>query len=224
MIKILVVDDEESIRRVLKLNLEPRGFVIHDAVNGNEGLRLAEEVRPQLMILDLGLPDIPGLEVLRRLRAWSKMPVLVLTANVDEGAKVQLLEAGADDYVEKPFGPLELMARINVALRHHRHDEIDTPIFESGTLHVDLVAKRVSVNGLGVHLTATEFSLLSALAKRRGSIVPQDELLREVWGTIGADNPHYLRIYIGQLRKKLEPGAAAPSHILTEPGVGYRLV
>ncbi|RYZ73290.1 MAG: response regulator transcription factor [Proteobacteria bacterium] len=224
MTKILIIEDEESIRRVLRFNLEQKGFVVHEATTGAEGLKLSQEARPQLVILDLGLPDRSGLEVLKELRAWSKIPVLVLTATDDELTKVTLLEAGADDYIAKPFGPLELLARINVALRHHRNDGEDRPVFISDDLEIDLATKTVKVNSEVVRLTATEFSLLSALAKNAGQIVSQETLLREVWGTVGADNPHYLRIYIGQLRKKLEPGVAVPKHIQTEPGVGYKIV
>lgn len=224
MIKILMIEDEESIRRVLRANLETRGYVLIEASTGQAGLERAQADRPQLVILDLGLPDKSGLEVLRELRAWSKIPVLILTATDDEATKVELLEAGADDYISKPFGPLELVARINVALRHHRDDSEDSPVFQSGDLLIDLPAKSVKVGGASIRLTATEFSLLSSLAKQSGQVVAQDQLLREVWGTIGVDNPHYLRIYIGQLRKKLEPGAAVFRHIQTEPGVGYKLV
>lgn len=219
-----MIEDEDSIRRVLKTHLEPHGFTLFEALTAAAGLKLMTDVRPQLVILDLGLPDRPGAEVLREIRTWSKVPVIVLTATDEEAMKVSLLEAGADDYIAKPFGPLELIARINVALRHHRSDQPDEPIFTSGELTVDLAGKTVTRSGKQIKLTVTEFALLSSLAKRPGQIVSQEELLREIWGQVGAENPHYLRIYIGQLRKKIEVDTSLPRHILTEPGVGYRLV
>lgn len=228
MTKILIADDEESIRRVLKLNLESKGFYVDQCALGAEVLNLvrasAPDRRPNLIVLDLGLPDINGSEVLKEIRKWSKIPIIVLTATDEESIKVALLEAGADDYITKPFSPLELIARINVALRHHKGDVSDAPIFESNGLRVDLPNKSIHLNGQPVHLTATEFSLLTVLIKNAGQVVVQEVLLREVWGANATENSHYLRIYIGALRKKLELNPSSPQHIITEPAVGYRIV
>lgn len=222
--KILVVDDEVSIRNILKMNLEPRGYEVLEASTGAEGLRKIRDQRPQLMILDLGLPDMAGVQVLREVRMISNLPVLVLTVNDEERTKVQLLESGADDYIMKPFSPLELLARIHVALRHHSGEREMSPVFESAGLSVDLMSRRVLCDGKPVHLTVTELNVLKSLIRGGGQVVRQDQILREVWGPNALENPHYLRIYIGQLRKKLERDPSAPVHILTEPAVGYRLV
>ncbi len=225
MIKILMIEDEASIRRILKVQLEQKGYQVIESETGAEGLAFAESLHPQLVILDLGLPDMPGLEVLQHLRAWSRVPVIILTATDDEETKVRLLESGADDYISKPFGPLEFLARVSVALRHHRNDQVATPIVEAGPISINLANRSVKKNGETLHLTTTEFALLAALAREFRNVVSQEDLLKTVWGPIGLDNPHYLRIYIAQLRKKLEePGAAVPERIVTEPGMGYRLV
>ena len=228
MTKILIADDEESIRRVLKLNLESKGFEVEQCALGNDVVRImrskAPDQRPSLIVLDLGLPDINGAEVLREIRKWSKIPIIVLTASDEETLKVALLEDGADDYMTKPFSPLELLARINVALRHHKGDVSDAPVFESAGLRVDLPNKSIQLNGQPIRLTTTEFSLLTILIKNAGQVVGQEILLREVWGANATENSHYLRIYIGALRKKLELNPGSPQHILTEPGVGYRIV
>lgn len=224
MTKILIVDDEESIRRVLRLNLASKGFEILECANGTDAVKLAKDARPQLIVLDLGLPDLNGAEVLKRIRQWSKVPIVVLTASDEEAVKVALLESGADDYITKPFSPLELVARINVALRHHKDDVADTPVFVSAGLRIDLPNKSIEHDGQPVRLTATEFQLLASLVKNAGQVVTQDVLLREVWGPTASENSHYLRIYVGALRKKLEANPGSPRHILTEPGVGYRIV
>lgn len=228
MTKILVVDDEKSIRRVLRLNLESKGFEVIESALGADALRMirsaSPDQRPNLVVLDLGLPDINGSEVLREIRKWSKIPIVVLTASDEESLKVALLEDGADDYITKPFSPLELLARINVALRHHKGDVSDAPVFESAELRVDLPNKSIQLNGQPIHLTTTEFSLLTVLIKNAGQVVGQEALLREVWGPGAIENAHYLRIYVGSLRKKLELNPSTPRHILTEPGVGYRII
>jgi two-component system KDP operon response regulator KdpE len=179
--------------------------------------------KPQLIILDLGLPDQSGLEWLRRFREWSQVPVIVLTVSDQEESKVSLLEAGADDYVTKPFGFPEIMARIKVALRHNSNEE-PNPLFTTGDWEVDLLNRIVKVKGEVVKLTATEYEFLRLLVKNAGRVVAQETLLREIWGKTALGQNHYLRIYIGTLRKKLEADSSSPKHLLTEPGVGYRLV
>lgn len=224
MNRILIIEDEESIRRVLRLNLEGRSFEVAEAATAAEGLKKIGVFKPGIVILDLGLPDRNGLDVLKEIREWSNVPIIILTVSDDEKTKVALLESGADDYITKPFGPLELMARIHVALRHRGAEVDSTPVFESGNVKIDIPSKSVVKEGQAVHLTATEMNLLKALIRGGGQVVHQDQLLQEVWGANALDNPHYLRIYIGQLRKKLEMNPSTPQHILTEPGVGYRIV
>lgn len=224
MNRVLVIEDEDSIRRVLRLNLEGKGYEVEEARSAGEGLSKIGSFKPSLVLLDLGLPDKNGFEVLKELREWSKVPVIVLTVNDDEATKVSLLEAGADDYITKPFGPLELLARIHVALRHRGSDADRMPVFESGDLRVDIASRMVLRKGLPVHLTVTEMNLLKVLVRGGGQLVHQDQILKEVWGPNALDNPHYLRIYVGQLRKKLEANPSSPQHLITEPGVGYRLI
>jgi two-component system, OmpR family, KDP operon response regulator KdpE len=222
-IRILVIDDESAIRNMLRLNLENSGFKIGEADSGEAGLAQAASFHPHLIILDLGLPDMTGLEVLKRLRKWTSIPILILTVTDDEEMKVLLLDAGADDYLTKPFGIPELTARIRVGLRNRRAVEA-TPLFQSGDLEVDLNAASVKVSGRDVKLTTTEYELLKILVREQGKVVPQHVLLVSVWGPNGAQQSHYLRIYIGQLRKKIENDPSTPRHIVTESGVGYRLV
>jgi two-component system, OmpR family, KDP operon response regulator KdpE len=222
-IRILVIDDESAIRNMLRLNLESSGFKIGEAASGETGLAQAASFHPHLIILDLGLPDMNGLEVLKRLRKWTSIPILILTVTDDEEMKVSLLDAGADDYLTKPFGIPELTARIRVGLRNRRAVEA-TPLFQSGDLEVDLNAASVKVGGRDVKLTTTEYELLKILVREQGKVVPQHVLLVSVWGPNGAQQSHYLRIYIGQLRKKIENDPSTPRHIVTESGVGYRLV
>jgi two-component system KDP operon response regulator KdpE len=221
--RILIVDDEKAIRETLKLGLKAENYLIEEAINGLEGLEKIRTFHPNLVILDLGLPDRSGLEILRELRVWTKIPVIILTVSDDEPTKVKLLDAGADDYLTKPFGLSELLARIRVAIRHFGKIEA-TPIFQSGDLKIDLNQRTVEVDGTEVKFTKTEFELLQRLVRESGKIVPQTKLLKEIWGCLFQDESHYLRIYIKQLRKKIEKNPAEPVHILTEPGVGYRLV
>ena len=220
-IRILVIDDEAAIRNLLRSSLE-RHYEIIEAASGSEGLAKAESDHPHLVILDLGLPDQSGFEVLKSLRKWTTIPILILTVQDDEAMKVDLLDAGADDYLTKPFSVPELMARIRVGLRNHNSEEA-TPVFKSEDLEIELNRKTVKVSGVPVKLTATEFLLLSLLVRQHGQVVSQVHLLREVWGKNAVDQSHYLRIYIGQLRKKIEKDPSSPRHILTEPGVGYRI-
>jgi two-component system, OmpR family, KDP operon response regulator KdpE len=221
--RILIVDDEESIRRLLRLSFEAQNFQIHEAADGKTGEAAAAEFHPHLIVLDLGLPDISGLEVLKHLRKWTHVPILILTVQDDEATKVALLDAGADDYLTKPFGVPELMARVRVALRTHNRAEA-TPIFSSGDLVVNINQKKVQRKGEVVHLTATEFSLLSLLIRNNGKVVLQSLLLSEIWGPNSVEQSHYLRIYIAQLRKKIEDDPSNPKHVLTEPGIGYKIV
>jgi two-component system KDP operon response regulator KdpE len=222
-IRILIIDDEEPIRNILRMHLASQSYQIGEAKNAAEGLAKASSFHPHLIILDLGLPDKDGYEVLKELRQWTTIPILVLTANDDEATKVRLLDRGADDYLTKPFGPAELMARVRVSLRHSGTVEA-TPVFESGDLRVDLNQRSVMVDGNAVKLTATEYEVLARLAREPGKVVAQSTLLKQIWGSTADDQTHYLRIYIKQLRKKIEKTPSEPVHILTEPGIGYRLI
>ena len=223
MSRILIVDDEKAIRNILRLHLVNNGFEVAEAVMGEDGLKLAEEFHPHLIILDLGLPDMGGIDVLRALRRWTTVPVIVLTVNDAESAKVALLDAGADDYLTKPFGTPEFLARVRVSLRHHQDSEA-TPIFKSGDLEVNINTREIKRGDRVIKLTSTEYELLRALVRHRGKVVPQTHLLVGVWGRTAIDQTHYLRIYVAQLRKKIEIDSAHPTHILTEPGIGYRIV
>lgn len=220
--RVLVIDDEAAIRNLLKVNLGAHAYEVAVAANGDSGVKLVSEFHPHVIILDLGLPDMGGVDVLRHLRAWTDVPVIVLTVTDDEASKVKLLDAGADDYLTKPFGLPELLARIRVALRTHKSVEA-TPVFRSGDLEIDLSKPEVKLGGTVVKLTSTELAILSRLVRGNGRLVSQDVLLKEVWGPRFTEETHYLRIYIGHLRKKLEVDPSDPKHIITEPGVGYRL-
>lgn len=222
-IRILIIDDEAGIRDALKLNLASHGYIVTEAETGKIGLSKAVENHPHLIILDLGLPDMAGMEVLRELRKWTFVPVIVLTVQDDEEKKVELLDAGADDYLTKPFGTKELLARVRASLRIHGLIEA-TPIFQSGNLEIDLSKHQVLKNKIEVKLTKTEFEVLARLVREYGKVVPQNQLLTQIWGIVGLEQSHYIRIYINQLRKKIEDNPSDPKHILTEPGVGYRIV
>jgi two-component system KDP operon response regulator KdpE len=220
---VLVIDDEPQIRRLLTLTLEANAYRVIVAGAGQEGLVLIAQHRPAIVILDLGLPDLTGQEVLRRIREWSNVPVVILSVQEDEAGKVAALDAGADDYVTKPFNTSELLARIRVALRHAtKHDE--PAVFHSGGLVVDLPARRVTVNGREIKLTATEYNLLRFLVRHAGKVLTHRQILREVWGPGHDDHTHYLRVYIAHLRDKIEADPARPKAIITEPGIGYRLI
>ena len=224
-IRILVIDDELPIRRYLKTTLEAQGYVLLEAATATEGEALALGCPPDVILLDLGLPDLDGIELARRLRLECPSPIIVISARGQEADKIQALDAGADDYLTKPFGTGELMARIRVALRHGPRDgkAPEEPVFELGTWRVDLVRREVTRSGQSVHLTPNEYRLLTTLIRHAGRVLTHRQLLREVWGSVAGAQPHYLRVYMAQLRQKLEPEPARPRHLITEPGVGYRL-
>ena len=221
--KILVIDDEGAIRKFLRVSLEAHGYEIGEAVSAAEGLTQAVAFRPDLVVLDLELPDRSGLQVLKELREWSPVPVIVLTVRDSEEDKVALLDAGADDYLTKPFSVPELLARVRVAERHRSHQATGDPVFRSGPMEVDLTSRQVKVSGKEIRLTATEYDILRLLVEHAGKVVTHRQLLKEIWGPNSVEHTQYLRVYVGHLRKKLEAGPEAPALILTEPGVGYRL-
>ncbi|HEX3930198.1 MAG TPA: response regulator transcription factor [Nocardioides sp.] len=217
--RILLVDDDTTLRRTLGIGLHAAGHDVLIAADGRSALQALREDKPDLVVLDLGLPDIGGVEVLRRLRAWSTVPVVVLSARAESGEKVLALDLGADDYVTKPFGMDELLARIRAA---GRRAGSDVPVLEAGDLVIDLPARRVTKGGAVVRLTPTEWGLLEMLVRTPGRLVSQRELLHEVWGPAYGRETNYLRVYVGGLRKKLEDEPARPRHLITEPGMGYR--
>jgi two-component system, OmpR family, KDP operon response regulator KdpE len=219
----LVIDDEPQIRRLLRVTLEANGYRVFDAATGQDGVAQAAQRRPDVVVLDLGLPDLEGVEVLKRLREWSKVPVIILSVRDREDDKVAALDAGADDYVAKPFNSAELLARLRVALRHAR-PTTESSMFRSGPLEVDLTARLVKLNGREVRLTATEYALLRLFVQHAGKVLTHRHILREVWGPNHVNQTHYLRVYLAHLREKLEVNPAQPEHFITEAGVGYRLV
>jgi two-component system, OmpR family, KDP operon response regulator KdpE len=222
---ILIIEDDQSIRRFLRAALLASGYQVCEAATGQEGLTQAAMHQPALILLDLGLPDLNGLEVTGRLREWARVPIIILSARDREADKVAVLDAGADDYLTKPFGMEELLARLRVALRHAAHitQESGQPVFRVGQLQVDLVRRHVSVAGQSVHLTPREYKLLATLIHYAGKVVTHRQLFQEVWGEHAAHDTHYLRVYMRQLRQKLELEPTRPRYLLTEPGVGYRL-
>jgi two-component system KDP operon response regulator KdpE len=221
----LVVEDEPQVIRFLKASLTSHGFKILDAPTGQRGLIEASAHVPDIVLLDLGLPDMDGVEVVRRLREWTAVPVIVLSARGQERDKIEALDAGADDYLTKPFGIGELLARMRVALRHADRvaEDAETGELVVDDLTVSLAARRVSVAGKEIHLTPNEYRLLAVLARNAGKVVTQRHLLKEVWGPSSIEQSHYLRVYMAQLRHKLESEPARPRWLITEPGVGYRL-
>jgi two-component system KDP operon response regulator KdpE len=222
---ILVVDDEPHLVRTLAINLRARDYAVETAGDGRSALSAFHEAPPDLIVLDLGLPDLDGVEVLRRIRQVSDVPVIVLSARTDSVDKVEALDEGADDYVTKPFAMDELLARVRVALRRDRETTEPTlPTFVTGRFTLDFDERRALVSGAEVRLTPTEWRLLEVLARTPGHLVSQQELLREVWGPRYGRESNYLRVYANQLRRKLEPDPARPQYLLTDPGQGYRLV
>jgi two-component system KDP operon response regulator KdpE len=224
MTRVLVVDDEPQICRALATNLRARDFDVDLAANGAEALRLAAERHPDLVLLDLGLPDISGIEVVHGLRGWTDVPIIVLTVRSDEADKVEALDAGADDYVTKPFGMNELLARMRAALRRTSSGADEEATVQAGELVVDLVDKRVRRSGDEVHLTPIEWALVEQLVRNRDRLVTQRQLLHDVWGPQYDTETNYLRVHMANVRRKLEADPSRPRHFVTEPGMGYRFV
>jgi two-component system, OmpR family, KDP operon response regulator KdpE len=220
---VLVIDDEAPMRRFLRVALASNGYQVLEAENGEQGIALAASNNPELVLLDLGLPDLDGLVVTQRLREWSSAPIVVVSARGQENDKILALDGGADDYLTKPFGVGELLARLRVALRHAAGLKGADPIFGVGDLRVDLGRRQVQIAGEEVHLTPIEYRLLATLVKYAGRVMTHRQLLREVWGPHAGDQVQYLRVYMAQLRPKLEATPGKPRYLVTEPGVGYRL-
>ena len=223
MTAVLVVDDDTQLLRALRIHLGARGYEVHTAVDGTSALRAAGEHELDVVVLDLGLPDIDGTEVITALREFTTVPIIVLSARADSGDKVRALDRGADDYVTKPFGVDELMARLRAAVRRAATSpETENGPLDAGELTIDLVAKIVRRSGEEVHLTPTEWGVLDLLVRNRGKLVSRKQLLREIWGPVERKETSYLRVYMAQLRRKLERDPAHPEHLITEAGMGYR--
>jgi two-component system, OmpR family, KDP operon response regulator KdpE len=220
---VLVIDDDRQIRRLLRTAFELEGFNVRDAANATDGIQAATDKPPDLIILDLRLPDMDGSNVLERLRAWSRLPVIILSVRSSEEEKVRLLELGADDYVVKPFGMAELVSRVRIALRHHARSSAGDIVIKCGSLEIDLDRRSVALEGRPLALTPKEFKVLHILAQHSGKVVTHQHLLNEVWGPDHASDGHYLRMFIRKLRSKIENDPAHPSILLTELGVGYRI-
>lgn len=222
---VLVVEDEAPIRRLLATTLEAEGYEVYEAATAREGEALAGNRRIDVFLIDLGLPDRDGVDLIRQLRTWTRRPIIVLSARSQERQKVEALDAGADDYLSKPFGVAELHARLRVALRHASQTTLGgDSTLHLGDIRIDLAARLVRRGNAPVRMTATQWRLLEVLARHAGRVVTSPQLLREVWGPGHAEQGHYLRIYIRQLRQKLEPVPARPQHLLTDTGIGYRLL
>jgi two-component system KDP operon response regulator KdpE len=221
--RIMIIDDEPQMRRLLQVALTAHGYEIREAETGREGIDQAAVFHPDLIVLDLSLPDLDGIEVIKQLREWTQTPVIILSVREQESDKIAALDAGADDYVTKPFSMGELLARIRTALRHAAGVE-DEPVLTFGGLAIDLTRRYVAVDGGEVKLTPTEYELLRILVVNAGKVLTHRQLMRTVWGPSYEQETNYLRVYIRQLRQKIEPDPARPRHIVTEPGVGYRLV
>ena len=220
--RVLVVDDENSIRRYLRAALSAQGFTVYEAVNGQEAVNAVLKDRPDIIILDLGLPDFDGIEVTRRLREWSKTPIIILSVREAENDKIAALDAGADDYLTKPFGTGELMARMRVAMRRLANKS-DAPVIQVDSLKMDLSRRLVTVNEKEISLTPTEYDILRLLMQNAGKVLTHRQLLRQVWGTAYESEMHLLRVNISNLRRKIETDPARPHYLVTESGVGYRL-
>ena len=221
-LRVLVVDDERAIRRYLHAALNAQGYTVYEASSGQEALKMVVAERPDLIILDLGLPDTDGVEVTRQLREWTHIPIIILLVREQETDKISALDAGADDYLTKPFSSGELMARMRAALRHSTQ-AADEPVFETDNLSVDLTRRTVRVAGQEIALTPTEYDLLRILVQNAGRVLTHHQLLRQVWGTAYENEAHLLRVNMSNLRRKIEPDPTRPRYIITEPGVGYRL-
>jgi len=223
MSKILVIEDEGALLRALRIFLEAHDYAVVAAADGREGMDAAAREHPDLVILDLGLPDVDGVTVATSLRGWTNVPILVLSARDAEPVKVAALDAGADDYVTKPFGMNEFLARVRAALRRSAPSD-EVAVIETRDFEIDLADKRIRRNGDEIHLTPTEWQIVEVLAHHRGKLVPQQQLLQQVWGPEYESETHYLRIYMSQIRRKLEPDPSRPRYFITEPGMGYRFV
>lgn len=222
--KILVVEDEAQIRKFLRISLEAHGYIIEEARQGEDGLKLCASTQPHLVILDLGLPDMDGQDFILRLREWSQVPVIVLSVRASETEKVQALDAGANDYVTKPFGISELMARVRVVLRSSEGAAATPTVFEAQGLRIDLSQREVEVDGEPIHLSKKEYELLRLLISNPGQVLTHQQILREIWGPAHQEETHYLRVLVGHLRQKLHDDPTRPRFIVTVQGVGYRLV
>ncbi len=220
--RVLVVDDEQAIRRYLHASLNAHGYVVSEATSGQEAIAQAAADHPDLIILDLGLPDLDGLEVTRRLREWSQVPIIILSVREQESDKIAALDAGADDYLTKPFSTGELMARMRAAVRRQAHASGE-PVYQLDQLNVDLSRRLVTLEGQEVALTPTEYDLLRLLVINAGKVLTHQQLLRQIWGGTYEDEMHLLRVNVSNLRRKIEPDPARPHYIVTEPGVGYRI-
>jgi two-component system KDP operon response regulator KdpE len=221
-IVVLVIDDEPQIRRLLRVTLEANGYTVIDAANGQDGIVQAAQGRPEIILLDLGLPDLDGIEVLKRIREWSRAPIIILSVRDRENDKIAALDAGADDFVTKPFGSGELLARLRTTLRRS-HPQTTNAVYHTGTVEINLATRNVRKNGAEIKLTPTEYALLRILTTHAGKIITHRQLLTEIWGPHAGEQTHYLRVHIAHLRSKLEDDAARPKLILTEPAVGYRI-
>jgi two-component system KDP operon response regulator KdpE len=221
---VLVIDDELQIRRLLRVALEGNGYRVLESPTGQDGLVQAAQHQPDIVILDLGLPDLDGVTVLKRLREWSRVPVVILSVKDSDEDKIAALDEGADDYLTKPFSTGELMARLRVAHRHAARAQSESPVFTTGDLEIDFTSRSVLLHGKEIKLTATEYSLLRLFAQHAGKVLTHHHILKEVWGPKATEQTHYLRVYIAHLREKLEADPAQPQLIITEPAVGYRLV
>jgi two-component system KDP operon response regulator KdpE len=222
--KVLIVDDEPQIRRFLRASLQAHDYQVIEAENGKEGVRACTVQKPELLILDLGLPDMDGLDVIKLVREWSTIPIIVLSLRSDDSDKIQALDRGANDYVTKPFSMGELLARMRVALRQGPGTGAESePVITAGDIAIDLAKRLVTVGGTPVRLSRKEYDLLRILASHPGKVITHQQLLQEVWGQAYVEETQYLRVYVGQLRQKLEKEPAAPKYLVTEPGVGYRL-
>ena len=222
---IVVIEDDPPIRRFLRTSLSTQGFIVHEAESGKQGIVEAGVRKPDLLILDLGLPDMNGIDVIKAVRSWSAIPIIILSARNGEQQKIDALDAGADDYLTKPFGFGELLARIRVALRHanRAYEQAQNEVFQTANLQMDLLNRIVKIDNQEVHLTPIQYRLLSVLVKHAGKVLTHQQILKEVWGPSYKENSHYLRIYMSQLRQKLETDPTQPKFLLTESGVGYRL-
>jgi two-component system KDP operon response regulator KdpE len=221
--RILIIEDELQIRKLLKVSLNAHGYDLEEAANGKDGVNRAATFKPDLLIIDLGLPDIDGKEVVKQIREWSETPIIILTARDQEQEKIEALDSGADDYMTKPFGVGELLARMRVCLRRAATIE-QQPVLVCGGLVVDLQQRRVTVEGDEVKLTPTEYEIIKMMMQHAGKVITHKQLLKAVWGNAYQQDTHYIRVYIGQLRRKIEQNPTQPRYIITESGVGYRLM